>query len=55
MTPVPPLIGSVLTGTGLTVEYNWLKNAPQTVIAVKGGTLIDEFNRRLYGQPVYCF
>jgi hypothetical protein len=32
------------TGSGLTVEYNWLKNAPQTVIAVKGGTLIDEFN-----------
>ncbi len=32
------------TGTGLKVEYNWLKNAPQTVIAVRGGTLLDEFN-----------
>ena len=32
------------TGTGLTVDYNWLKNAPNTVVAVKGGTLDYEFN-----------
>jgi hypothetical protein len=32
------------TGTGLTVEYNWLQNVPQAVIAVKGGALIDEYN-----------
>jgi hypothetical protein len=42
----PSAITSLIsdTGTGLKVEYNWLKDAPQTVIAVKGGTLLDEFN-----------
>jgi hypothetical protein len=45
-TGTPSAISALIsdTGTGLTVEYNWLKNAPQQVVAFKSGTLIDEFN-----------
>ncbi len=29
---------------GLTVEYDWLKNAPQHIIEFRNGTLIDQYN-----------
>jgi hypothetical protein len=39
------LISFTGTGTGgLTVEYNWLKNAPQHIVEFRNGTLIDQFN-----------
>lgn len=31
-------------GTGLTVEYNFIKNAPQHFVSTNGGALTDEFN-----------
>jgi T5SS/PEP-CTERM-associated repeat protein len=39
---VPTLIDD--SGTSLTVEYNWLENAPQHIVEFAGGTLIDEYN-----------
>ncbi len=38
-------IASLTRGSGgLTVEYDWLKNAPQHIIEFRNGTLIDQYN-----------
>jgi T5SS/PEP-CTERM-associated repeat protein len=42
----PQAVASLITdaGTGLTVEYNWLENAPQHDVEFAGGQLRDEYN-----------
>jgi hypothetical protein len=42
----PGAIWSLISydGTGLVARHNWLKNAPQHIIEVRGGRLVEKFN-----------